>query len=130
MTLFSLDLVLFSIWHTTLPVCQCPFRRYSTAKSIFLITAHWPESSANCDFLVIWHVIDIDEEKVMDSSLNLVGHLLLGKLLETKTFNFDLYDSPYQEIGEHYTKLGGQIKLVNFVPESIVPNVVKSFFHI
>ena len=23
--LFSLDLVLFSIWHTTLPICQGPF---------------------------------------------------------------------------------------------------------
>ena len=28
--------------------------RYSTAKSIFLLTAHWPASSANCDLLVWW----------------------------------------------------------------------------
>ena len=28
--------------------------RYSAAKSIFLLTAHWPASSANCDLLVGW----------------------------------------------------------------------------
>ena len=28
--------------------------RYSAAKSIFLLTAHWPVSSANCDLLVWW----------------------------------------------------------------------------
>ena len=28
--------------------------RYSAAKSIFLLTAHWPTSSANCDLLVWW----------------------------------------------------------------------------
>ena len=28
--------------------------RYSTAKSILLLTAHWPASSANCDLLVWW----------------------------------------------------------------------------
>ena len=26
--------------------------KYSAAKSIFLLTAHWPSSSANCDLLV------------------------------------------------------------------------------
>ena len=30
--------------------------RYSAAKSIFLLTAHWPASSANCDLLVWWWV--------------------------------------------------------------------------
>ena len=30
--------------------------RYSNAKSIFLLTAHWPMSSANCDLLVWWWV--------------------------------------------------------------------------
>ena len=28
--------------------------RYSAAKSIFLLTAHWPASTANCDLLVWW----------------------------------------------------------------------------
>ena len=28
--------------------------KYSAAKSIFLITAHWLMSSANCDLLVWW----------------------------------------------------------------------------
>ena len=28
--------------------------RYSAVKSIFLLTAHWPASSANCDLLVWW----------------------------------------------------------------------------
>ena len=28
--------------------------RYSAAKSIFLLTTHWPKSSANCDLLVWW----------------------------------------------------------------------------
>ena len=30
--------------------------RYSAAESIFLLTAHWPMSSANCDLLVWWRV--------------------------------------------------------------------------
>ena len=30
------------------------FCRYSAAKSIFLLMAHWPASSANCDLLVWW----------------------------------------------------------------------------
>ena len=66
----------------------------------------------------------------MDSGWNLVGHLLLGKLLETKMFSFDLYDSPNKEIREPPTKLGGQIKLVIFIPESIVPNIVEGFLDI
>ena len=41
--------------------------RYSAAKSIFLLTAHWPASSANCDLLVWWWVgfgmPFIDQEK-------------------------------------------------------------------
>ena len=35
--------------------------KYSTAKSISLLTAHWPASFANC--LVVgrlWHIVDID----------------------------------------------------------------------
>ena len=28
--------------------------KYSAARSIFLLTAHWPASSANCDLLVWW----------------------------------------------------------------------------
>ena len=44
------------------------FCRYSTAKSIFLLKAYWPASSANCDLIGglvvswIWLVIDIDKE--------------------------------------------------------------------
>ena len=30
--------------------------RYSAAKSIFLLIAHWRASSANCDLLVWWLV--------------------------------------------------------------------------
>ena len=30
--------------------------RYSTAESIFLLTVHWPASSANYDLLVWWWV--------------------------------------------------------------------------
>ena len=66
----------------------------------------------------------------MDSGWNLVGHLFWGKLLETRTFNFDLYYSSNKKVGEPPTKLGGQTKLVKFVPESIVPNIVKCFFDI
>ena len=33
-------------------------------------------------------------------------------------------------MGEPSTKLGGQIKLVNFVPESIVPNIDEGFLDI
>ena len=66
----------------------------------------------------------------MDSGWNLVGHLLLVNVWGQETFNFDLYDSSKKKIGEPSTKLGGQIKLVNFVPESIVPNIVECFFDI
>ena len=43
------------------------FCRYSAANLIFLLMAHWPASSANCDLLVlmvttIWHVIDTDKK--------------------------------------------------------------------
>ena len=54
--LFFLDLVLFSIWHTTLPVCQGPSADIAAAKSMFLLTVHWPASSANCNLLVWWWV--------------------------------------------------------------------------
>ena len=47
-----------------------------------------------------------------------------------ETFNFDLYYSSNKKIGEPPTKLGGQTKLINFIPESIVPNTVECFFHI
>ena len=47
-----------------------------------------------------------------------------------ETFYFDLYDSPYREIGQPSAELGGQIKLVNFVPEFIVPTIVKDFLNI
>ena len=66
----------------------------------------------------------------MDSGLNPVEHLLLGKLLEIKTFNFDLYYSSNKKVRELPTKLGGQIKLINFIPESIVPNIVECFLDI
>ena len=64
----------------------------------------------------------------MDSGLNLVERLLWGKLLKTRNLLFDLYDSPNKKIREPPTKLGGQIKLVNFEPESIVPNIVGRLF--
>ena len=35
----------------------------------------------------IWHVMDTDKE-IMGSGLNLVGHLLLGELLETGILKF------------------------------------------
>ena len=54
----------------------------------------------------------------MDSGLNLVEHLLLGKLLEIRNLNFDLYYSSNKKVGEPPTKLGGQIKLKKFIPES------------
>ena len=57
----------------------------------------------------------------MESGWNLVGHLLLGR---QETFNFDLYDSSNKKIGKPPTKL------VNFVPESIVPTIVECFFGI
>ena len=38
--------------------------------------------------------------------------------------------SPNWKIREPPTKLGGQIKLVHFVPESIVPNTVEGFLDI
>ena len=41
--------------------------------------------------------------------------------------NFDLYYSSNKKVGEPPTKIGGQSKLVNFVPESIVPNIVECF---
>ena len=66
----------------------------------------------------------------MDSGWNLVGHMLWVNFWGQETFNFDLYDSSNKKIGEPPTKLGGQIKLVNFVPESIVPNIVECFFDI
>ena len=47
-----------------------------------------------------------------------------------ETFSFDLYDSPKWKIKEPPTKLGGQIKLANFVPESVVPNIVEGFLDI
>ena len=47
-----------------------------------------------------------------------------------ETFNFDLYYSSDKKVGEVPTKLGGQSKLENFVPESIVPNIVECFFDI
>ena len=59
-----------------------------------------------------------------------MGHLLFDKLLEMGTFSFDTHDFPHQKIEEPSAKLGGQIKLVNFVPESIVPNVVECFLDI
>ena len=37
----------------SLPRSLC---RYSAAKPIILLTAHWPASSANCDLLVWWWV--------------------------------------------------------------------------
>ena len=42
--------------------------RYSAAKSIFLITAHWPASSVKLRLVSlvvtrIWHVIDMDKKK-------------------------------------------------------------------
>ena len=61
----SLDLVLFSIWHTTLPVCQGPVVDIPLLNRYFYSR---PASSANCDLLVwwwltwIWHVIDTDKE--------------------------------------------------------------------
>ena len=66
----------------------------------------------------------------MDSGLNLVEHLLLGKPWRQETFNFDLYDSPNHKIRGPTTKFGGQIKLLTFVPESIVPNIVEGFLDI
>ena len=66
----------------------------------------------------------------MDSGLNLVEHLLLGKLLEIRNLQFDLYYSSNKKVGEPPTKLGGQIKLTNFIPESIVPNIVECFLDI
>ena len=53
-SLFSLDLVLFSISHTTLPVCQGPFEVIPLLNRYFLLSAQWPASSANCDLLVWW----------------------------------------------------------------------------
>ena len=39
--------------------------RYSAAKSILLLTAHWPASSANCDFLVFFlFVMDVEKKKL------------------------------------------------------------------
>ena len=66
----------------------------------------------------------------MDSGWNLVGDLPLVNFWRQETFNFDLYDSLNKKSGEQATKLSGQIKLVNFVPESIVPNTVECFFDI
>ena len=63
----------------------------------------------------------------MDSGWNLVGHLFWVNFWRQETLNFDLYDSSNKKIGEPPTKLGGQTKLVNFVPESIVPNIVECF---
>ena len=61
----------------------------------------------------------------MDSGLNLVEHLLLGKLLEIRNLQF-LHVLLFQQPA----KLGGQIKLINFIPESIVPNIVECFLDI
>ena len=57
-------------------------------------------------------------------------HLLSGILLEIRTFNFDLYDFPNKKIGEPSAKLCRQIKLLNFVLESIVPKIVECFLDI
>ena len=66
--------------------------KYSAAKSMFLLTAHWPASSANCD-LSVWWWWDLAchwhrSEIVMDSGLNLVEHLLLDKLLVIRNLQF------------------------------------------
>ena len=66
----------------------------------------------------------------MDSSRNLVGHLLLSNFWRHETLSFDLYGLFNKKIGEPPANLGGQTKLVNFVPESIVPNIVECFFEI
>ena len=66
----------------------------------------------------------------MDSGWNLVEHLFWVNFWRQETFNFDLYDSSKKKIEEPPTKLGGQIKLVNFVPESIVSNIVECLFDI
>ena len=49
MTLFFQDWVLFSIWHTTLPVLVGPYKSF-TANCTFLIAAHRAVSSGNWDF--------------------------------------------------------------------------------
>ena len=62
----------------------------------------------------------------MDLGWNLVGHLLW----RAEILSFDLYDPSNKKIGEPPANLGGQTKLVNFVPESIVPNIIECFFEI
>ena len=52
--LFSLDLTLFENLAHHLASLSRSFCRYSAAKSILLLRAHWPASSANCDLLVWW----------------------------------------------------------------------------
>ena len=66
----------------------------------------------------------------MDSGWNLVEHLLWGELWRQETFNFDLYDSSKEKVREPSIQLGGQIKPINFIPESIVTNIVECFLDI
>ena len=65
--------------------------------------------------------------KVVGSGLSLVEPLLWGILLEIRNFKFDLYDSLYKKIGEPSANLCGQVKLINFAPQSILPNTVECF---
>ena len=41
-----------------------------------------------------------------------------------------MYGSPHKKIREPFAKLCRQIKQINFVPESIVPNIVECFLDI
>ena len=68
----------------------------------------------------------------MDSGevMNLVGHLLLGKVLETENLQFwparlSLLRNPRAIYKAWWADQAG-----NFVPESIVPNIVECFLDI
>ena len=110
--------------------------RYSAVKSILLLTAHCI-ASVICKLRLvslvvtwIWHVIDIDKEMYWTQIGTLWDNCFWVNFWRQETFNFDLCDSSNKKIGEPPTKLGGQTKLVNFVLESIVPNIVECFFDI
>ena len=55
------------------------------------------------------------------SGVDLVGH---------ETIYADLYYPTKQKIREPTCHFGGKVEHENFIPESIEPNIVKSFFYV
>ena len=66
----------------------------------------------------------------MDSGQNLAVPLLWGLFGWTRTINVDLDYTANKKIREPTCHFGGKVYLEYFVPESIVPNIVKYFFDV